>query len=97
MKKIINNKKYDTDTANAICVQEVFYYSSEEKARYLRSIDTLYQKDNGEYFIYHKSLRKVLWDMVDKIRTITDESAIAFCQKNMAVDDYEKRFGPVEE
>ena len=85
MKKIINNKKYDTDTANAICVQEVFYYSSEEKARYLRSIDTLYQKD------------KVLWDMVDKIRPITDESAIAFCQKNMTVDDYEKKFGPVEE
>lgn len=97
MKAIIDNVKFDTETAEPICGKQLFYINKDLTARYLRAIDTLYQKKNGQYFIYHESLKKVPWDMDDEITPVSEEKAIACCQSWMRVEDYEKRFGEVSE
>lgn len=101
MRKIINGKKYDTDTASLICDYENtcnrtdFYWYSEE----------LYQKKTGEFFIfgeggpaspYSESGRG--WACGSKkITPISECDAQKFVEKNGSVEVYEKLWGEVEE
>lgn len=48
MKKYINNRLYDTDTAFEIDTYENRYYDFD--CRYIK--ETLYQKQNGEFFLF---------------------------------------------
>lgn len=48
MKKIINGKKYDTETANAVGA----YANSGRWCDFTHYEETLYQKRTGEYFLH---------------------------------------------
>lgn len=101
MKKIINGKKYDTDTAKEVGywnngrLYNDFYYAEE----------TLYKKKTGEFFLYceggaasnysHKEGNM----MVDgwELKSITEDEAKKWSEEYLTVEEYEKIFGEVEE
>ena len=101
MKKIINGKKYDTDTAKEVGywnngrLYNDFYYAEE----------TLYKKKTGEFFLYceggaasnysHKKGNM----MVDgwELKSITEDEAKKWAEEYLTVEEYEKIFGEVEE
>lgn len=101
MKKIINGKKYDTDTAkeiafasNNLTVRDFGYWS-----------ETLYQKKTGEFFMHGVggSLSKYAerypdgWGWGESIIPLTPESAKKWAERHLSGDDYEALFGEVEE
>lgn len=103
MKKIINGKKYDTDTAKAI-----YEYGNGLSYRdfgYCR--EWLYVKRTGEFFLYgeggaaskySKSCGLNEWTGGEDITPLTPDEAKAWAEKiEMDVDTYEKIFGEVEE
>lgn len=106
MKKIVKNRKYDTETAQAICSRNVYsmkrvhYGLLDIMADYkpvVSSIETIYQKKSGEYFLYHEPTGNHECDYEAEIRPLTEESALDLCQKFMTGDEYEAKFGTVEE
>ena len=100
MRKIINGKAYDTNTAKLLASRDNgvsptdFSYTSEE----------LYIKRTGEYFLYGESNANGKYARMEygmycggkNITPLTKEQAMAWCEK-YANDDYEKIFGKVEE
>lgn len=99
MKKIINGKKYDTETAKEICV---FSGGSDFGC----FSETLYRKKTGEFFIFGEggamtSYAKVYEDGSiggsSKIIPISEKRAKEFVEKYGSVEEYEKLFGEVEE
>lgn len=101
MKKIINNKRYDTETAkrlgedDAPCSVSDFNYWRE----------TLYQKRTGEFFLHgegHGMSRYAEryvdgWGWGEKIIPLSFEKARDWAEKHLEADEYEEIFGPVEE
>ena len=88
MKKIINNKLYDTDTAKAVSsridlgsVEGVFYGK------------TLYRKRTGEYFVYREGYR----DMTDGIEPLSYDEARCWAEEHLGVEEYEAEFGLPDE
>ncbi len=88
MKKIINNKLYDTDTAKAVSsridlgsVEGVFYGK------------TLYRKRTGEYFVYREGYR----DMTDGIEPLSYDEARCWAEEHLDVEEYEAEFGLPDE
>jgi len=102
MKRIINNKRYDTDTA-----REVGYWDNDRTPRdFSYCEETLYQKRTGEYFLYGcggpmskyaTSTGNNSWSGDSKIIPLTFDAAMKWAQKNLSADDYEAEFGPVVE
>lgn len=102
MKRIINGKKYDTETArkvaewsNGLGVRD-FNHMSEE----------LYVKRTGEFFIlgeggpltrYAEDCRGGGSGSGVQIIPITESEAREWSEKHMSVDEYEAIFGEVEE
>ena len=91
MRKIINNKKYDTETAKFICEKE--YYNNGN----LCSWDYIYLKKTGEFFLYHGTNGQDLWDNKRYIEPLTEKEAKEKCQEWMTGEDYEEAFGEVAE
>lgn len=102
MKKIINGRKYDTDTAK--------FLVSESNGLGYRDFgyceETLYRKKNGEFFLYGeggpmtKYAQRVdmnTWSGGCKITPLTEEEAKRWTEQRASVDAYEKIFGEVEE
>lgn len=100
MKKIINGKKYDTDTAKFLLSRSNnctgFSYCYEE----------LYLKKTGEFFLYGKggamskysrSCGDNTWCGGEEIVPLTEAKAKKFVEEYGDADDYEKIFGEVEE
>ena len=99
MKKIINGKKYDTETAKLLATStrgNGFDYCREE----------LYRKRTGEFFIFgeggayteyasHPELN--CWGPGEKFIPLTEEKARKWAESYLEVDEYEKIFGIVEE
>lgn len=101
MKKIINGKKYDTDTAK--CVGDWtngyggndFHYVSE----------SLYRKKTGEFFLYGEGGAMTQYAESDgdaycggaEIIPLTEKRAKEWAEKHLDCDDYESIFGVVEE
>lgn len=101
MKKIINGKRYDTDTATAIGEHEE---SSISEFNYVS--ETLYRKRNGEYFLhgyghaasrYSRTSSTGGWVPGEKIIPLTYVDAMRWAEKNLEVDEYESEFGEVSE
>lgn len=102
MKKIINKKKYDTETAkelgydtNGLGLRDFNHYS-----------ETLYQKRSGEYFLYGEGgpLSKYArpegltgWTSGERIMPMTFEEAREWAEKHLNADEYEVIFGEVVE
>ena len=101
MKKIINGKVYDTQTAECVGEQSWgnmsdFAYCNEE----------LYRKRTGEYFLYGvgggmskyaQSSGQNSWGWGEKILPLTLAEAQAWAEEHLDGDEYEKIFGAVEE
>ncbi len=101
MKKIINKKMYDTETA-----QVVGEWSNGYPCRDCRAIEeTLYRKQNGEFFLHGwggANTRYAEWkgDMVydgDLILPLTFDEAREWVHKHLNGDKYEEIFGILDE
>ena len=90
MKKIINNRVYDTSTAKR-CSDPVDIGSIEEYDFYAL---TLYQKRNGEFFLFREVFRGPL---DDGIVPLSYEDARQWAESNVSANKYEELFGTVSE
>ena len=101
MKKIINGKKYDTDTAKCVGSYENGYGPSDFKC----VEEHLYRKKNGEFFLYGVggAMTAYAEHCIDgycygeKIIPLTESEAKKWAENHLDCDDYESIFGPVEE
>ena len=101
MMMIINGKKYDTETAKWRA-NDSFLYPDD-----FRFWDeTLYQKRNGEYFLYGKGGPLTKYAKFvgvtertsgEKIIPLTIEEAKEWAEKHLEGEEYEEIFGEVEE
>jgi len=102
MKKVINRKRYDTDTAKRVASWTTggsisdFRYASEE----------LYRKKTGEFFIYGEGHAMTRWGKSsdggntrgwgEDIQPLTTEDAKDWVER-YSNENYEDIFGEVEE
>lgn len=102
MKKIINGKLYDTETA-----KEIGSTSYGEGPRDFRHYtEVLYKKRTGEYFLYGEggpmsryavSVSQNGWSGGEKIMPMSYAAATKWAEENMDADDYQAEFGEVSE
>ena len=101
MKKIINNKVYDTNKAT-----EVGTWESGRWGDFDHVAETLYQKRTGEFFLhgeggaqtkYAISVGQGNWSGSEQIIPLTWESAREWAESHLEADAYEKAFGEVAE
>ena len=102
MKKIINGKKYDTETAKELGNYWNGYPSNDFKCYY----ETLYIKKTGEYFLfgeggglspYATSCGNNSWGSGKEIIPLTEAKAKTWAEKHLNADEYEAIFGECEE
>lgn len=101
MKKIINGKKYDTDTA--------ILYGSYDNGSHLREnrfCEQLYRKKTGEFFLYGKggpetkyavSCSQGKWSEGENIEPLTFVAARTWAERYLKKEEYETIFGKVDE
>ena len=100
MKRIIDGRKYDTDTA-----EEVAEASHGRKRDLDYYEETLYRKRTGEYFLYgygHGASRYAKQACGDfgpgsDIIPLTYEKAREWAERELPVDEYESIFGEVSD
>lgn len=102
MKKVINGKMYNTETAKA--VKTVDHGDGPRDFHYY--VETLYRKRTGEYFLageggpltkYSRSVGQNSWHGGEGIIPLTYEETLAWAESEMDADEYEAEFGPVSE
>lgn len=91
MNKIINGKRYDTNTAKQIGSRD----ANKEGNFFFR--ETLYRKKFGEFFLAVIYNGCDIYAGDDHITPISIEQAQKWVSKNMDGDEYESIFGPVQE
>lgn len=101
MKKIINGRRYDTQTAKLVGHTS---YSTPGSLDYWS--EDLYRKKTGEFFLHGQGgpMSKYLerigeneWSYGHEIRPISLDRAKAWAEKYLSADEYEETFGKVEE
>lgn len=102
MKKIINGKKYDTDTA-----KEVGYWNNGLLCSDFCYIEeTLYKKKTGEFFLcgrggaitkYTERVSEGFSGPGKAIVPLTEDEAKKWAEDHLTVEEYEGIFGEVEE
>lgn len=101
MKKIINGRKYDTETAECVGYMESTYNRND----FHYYDEGLYRKRNGEFFLhgeggglspYAQSVGRGFTGG-ENIIPISEERAKEWGEKYMSVSRYESIFGEVEE
>jgi hypothetical protein len=101
MKKIINGKRYDTDTAKVIAEHEEGYVGDLEYYR-----ETLHRKRSGEYFLhgfghaasrYAENLGEGRWGAGECITPLSYDEARKWAENALDADAYEAEFGVVED
>ena len=101
MKKVINNKLYDTETA-----KKRGYTSYSNRSDFHFWEETLYQKKTGEFFLYGfggaasryaESCGQNEWCSGEKIIPLSFEKAREWAEENLDGDDYLEIFGEPEE
>ena len=101
MKKIIMNKRYDTETAVKKAEWDNRQYGSLHFVE-----EALYRKKNGEFFLYGhggagtqyaESVGSNSWSGGERIMPLTYQEAQAWAQEHLDGDKYEAIFGPVIE
>lgn len=102
MKKIINGKKYDTETATKIGVWSNGLSFSDFK----HCSESIYRKKTGEFFLhgeggpmsaYSKSCGENSWSGGEQIVPLTEDEAKKWVENHLGADEYEEIFGKVEE
>lgn len=102
MKKIINNKAYDTETA-----KELGSWSNmADYGNFSQFSETLYRKKTGEFFLYGKGgpMTKYAvaegsnsWRGGSRIMPLTFQEAREWSEEHLTGDEYEAIFGAVVE
>ncbi len=102
MKKIINNKLYNTETA-----KEVAYWSNMTDRRDFSCVEeTLYRKKTGEFFLlgeggpmtsYAVAAGTNSWTGGSRIMPMTYDEAKEWAEKRLAAEEFETIFGEVSE
>ena len=101
MKKIINGKKYNTETATLIAK----YWNGLSGSDFRNLTEELYIKKTGEYFLHGKGGAMTKYSESDgnctrgssDIIPLNGGEAFDWGSKYMGVDDFEAHFGEVEE
>lgn len=83
MKKIINGRMYNTETAKELGSR---YWNNPTP-----TWRTIYKKKTGEYFLLEESRNGTTWE------PLTEEEAKAIAEEYITADEYEAVFGKVEE
>ena len=100
MKKIINGKLYDTDTAREVAI------ASNGRSGIDRVCEILYRKRTGEYFLhgeggaatrYGEASGDNQWTGSSKILPLSLDAARKWAESHMDADEYQAEFGPVPE
>lgn len=102
MKKIINGKMYNTETA-----KEIAYYSNGRSYSDFSYVEeTLYRKKTGEFFLYGSggamsrysvSYGQNTWSGNEAIIPLTEAKAKVWMERYADADTYIEVFGEVEE
>ncbi|MDT2830275.1 hypothetical protein P7H62_03705 [Vagococcus carniphilus] len=101
MEKIINGKKYSTETGESLATYE---YGNATNWEYV--YEELYKTKKGTYFLYYKggAMSKYSESVGNGgssgsagIELLTEEEAKEFMVSYASVDEYEQEFGEVEE
>ena len=101
MKKVINGKRYDTETAQAM---GEFEYST--SGDFHHWYECLYRKKTGEYFLYGSGgpMSKYAeqtglnnWSGGEAITPLTYKEAQQWAEEYLSGEDYEEIFGEVDE
>lgn len=102
MKKIVEGKLYNTDTAKEI--GSIFH--GDNYGDFSHYSETLYKKRTGEYFLhgeggpmsrYAVSVSQNSWSGGEKIIPLVYENARKWAEEHLNADDYEEEFGEVSE
>ena len=98
MKKIIDGRKYDTETAVALAT----YSDGKGWRDFSHFEETLYRKKTGEFFLhgsggpmtkYSRSRGQNEWSGGDEIIPLKFEAARKWAEEHMDVEEYEEIFG----
>ncbi len=98
MRKIINKKLYDTETATAMHSQT---FSDEYETWFM--YETMYKKRNGEYFLFREmcgdgdSEDVYNWVMRHRFQPLTIDDAQLWMEHYTDADAYAAEFGMPEE
>lgn len=102
MIKIINGKKYNTQTAENLGE----YWNGLSVRDFGHCTETLYKKRTGEFFLhgeggpmtkYKKTIGMNEWSGGEKIIPLTFEEAREWAETHLDAEEYEKIFGEVDE
>lgn len=102
MKKVINGKMYNTETAKKVGSWGNEYYYND----FRWCAEELYKKKTGEFFLhgnggamskYSVSCGQNSWSGGEEIIPMTDSEAKEWAEKHLDADEYEEIFGEVEE
>ena len=102
MKKIINGKKYDTETATPVAS----FSNSGGWRDFAHYEETLYRKKTGEFFLYGeggpmtkyaRSTGLNSWSGGDGFEPLTEDEAKLWLERFSDTETYEAQFGAVEE
>jgi hypothetical protein len=102
MKKIINNKAYDTETAKKLGS----WSNIEDYGNFSQFSETLYRKKTGEFFLYGEGgpMTKYAvaegvnsWSGGSRIMPLSFQEARAWAEEHLSGDAYEEIFGAVAE
>jgi hypothetical protein len=97
MKKIIDGKRYDTETA-----EEVASWSYGNHGDFNRAEETLYRTKHGRWFLhgeggprsrFARTVRQNEWSGGSTIEALTEAEAKAWLERNSANDALETYFG----
>lgn len=101
MKKIINGKRYDTETAEEMG----WWNNSYPRNDFNFCEEILFKKRTGEFFLYgsggamspYNSRSGNSWGWGEAIRPLTVEQAQKWAEEKLEADEYENIFGEVAE
>ena len=101
MKKIINKKLYDTDTAQNMGADGNGYNVNDFNC----VCETLYRKRTGEYFLHgeggarsrYASREGNMWGWGQQIIPLTYDEAQEWAEKHLTADEYAEAFGMPDE
>ena len=101
MKKIINGKLYNTETAHLVGT-----WSNEMDGDFSWTEESLYQKKTGEFFIYGQggahtryaqNTDATHWGEGEAITLISYDDARQWAEEHLTADQYQEAFGEVTE
>ena len=102
MKKIINGKKYDTETAKEVGR----WYNDQNYNDFNSFSEKLYRKRTGEFFLfgegnantkYAENIGNNSWGSGEEIIPLSFEKAMSWAEKNLSSEEYEESFGEIKE